>query len=61
MREKYGRLFDDPSRLPYFDEKTKIWDVSSKFKIDDNDEPDYLAGIPDDEGLLSHPFLEKML
>ncbi len=41
MRDKYGKLFDDPSRLPYFDEKTRMWEVSKKFRIEDNDEPDF--------------------
>ena len=61
MRDKYGKLFDDPSRLPYFDEKTKMWDVSSKFRIEDNDEPDYSAGLIDELGHMKHPFLEKIL
>jgi hypothetical protein len=61
MREKYGKIFDDPSRLPYFDEKTRMWEVSSKFRIEDNDDPDFQAGIPDAEGSVKHPFLEKML
>ena len=61
IREKYGKLFEDPSRLPYFDEKTKLWEVSSKFRIDDNDMPDYTAGLSDESGHMKHPFLEKML
>lgn len=35
---EYKRLFDDPSRLPYFDEKAKIWNLSSKFTVEDNDD-----------------------
>jgi hypothetical protein len=53
MKEKYGKYFEDPSRLPTFDEKTRMWDVSSKFRIEDNDEPEDYVG--------THPFLERML
>jgi hypothetical protein len=41
VREKYGPLFHDPSRVPTFDEKTGLWELSKKFKVEDNDEPDY--------------------
>ena len=54
MKDQYGTLFDDPSRLLTFDQKTRLWEVSSKFKIEDNDDPDFNEDF-------RHPFLEKML
>jgi len=54
MKDQYGTLFEDPSRLPTFDQKTRLWEVSSKFKIEDNDDPDFNEEF-------RHPFLEKML
>lgn len=50
MRDQYAKLFEDPSRVPTFDQKTRMWDVSNKFKIEDNDDPDF----SDD---FRHPFL----
>ena len=50
--KKYENLFDDPSRLPYFDEKVKQWQLSSKFTVEDNDKPDEVY---------SHPFLNHIL
>ena len=55
MKDQYGTIFEDPSRLPTFDQKTRLWEVSSKFKIEDNDDPD------DFNEDFRHPFLEKML
>jgi hypothetical protein len=45
-------LFDDPERLPYYDEKGKYWVLSNKFTVEDNDpsKTDF-----------SHPFLGKIL
>jgi len=36
--KKYQHLFEDPSRLPYYDEKGKYWNLSSKFNVEENDE-----------------------
>jgi hypothetical protein len=52
MMDKYGKIFDDPSRVPTFDQKSRLWEVSSKFKIEDNDDPDFTDDF-------RHPFLEK--
>jgi hypothetical protein len=41
VRDKYGPLFNDPSRIPTFDEKTGLWELSKKFNVEENDEPDY--------------------
>jgi hypothetical protein len=43
VREQYSRAFEDPTRVPWFDEKAGVWELSSKFKVEDNDDPDYLG------------------
>lgn len=43
-------LFDDPTRLPYYDDKGKYWVLSDKFNIEDNDAA---------EEVFAHPFLDK--
>lgn len=34
---QYEELFDDPSRMPYFDEKARVWNLSSKFNLEENE------------------------
>jgi len=48
--KKYQHLFDDPQRLPYYDEKGQFWTLSSKFNLEE-DEPQ----------VFQHPFLENNL
>ena len=47
---QYKELFDDPSRLPYYDEKGGYWVLSNKFNVEENDSS-HLN--------LHHPFLAK--
>ena len=49
-------MFDDPTRMPYYDEKAKVWNLSSKFDLDDNDE-----GFDNDDVVMRHPFFEKKI
>ena len=58
VRDKYAKAFDDPSRVPWFDEKAGEWELSAKFKIEDNDEPDFEYAR---NGKLEHPFLNRIL
>ena len=58
LKDKYQGLFNDPSRFPHFDEKVGVWNLSSKFMVQENDAPDFIA---EREPLFKHPFLEKML
>lgn len=61
MKEKYGHLFEDPSRLPHYDEKGDYWELSRKFNVEENDDVDFYAGRVDENGKLRHPFLERIL
>eukprot|EP00347_Sterkiella_histriomuscorum_P022508 403338226 len=51
----YEELFEDPSRLPQYDEKSKVWNLSSKFNLEENDQAD------DDAAIFHHPFLNKVI
>jgi hypothetical protein len=53
--KKYEDLFDDPSRLPFYDDKSKVWTLSSKFNLEDNDQAE------DYDLNMKHPFLAKIL
>jgi len=52
----YENLFDDPSRLPYFDEKSRVWNLSSKFNLEENDQAEEFSS-----SYMQHPFLNKIL
>jgi hypothetical protein len=54
IKDKYSNVFEDQDRIPTFDEKLKMWEVSAKFNIDENDDPEFGENP-------GHPFLHKML
>ena len=51
-------MFEDPSRVPWFDEKAGVWELSAKFNVEDNDHPDFEYSK---DGKLHHPFLDRIL
>ena len=51
--KQYQHLFDDPSRLPYYDEKGKYWQLSDKFNVEETE--------PAGGAVFHHPFLDKQL
>ena len=55
VREQYAKALDDPSRVPWFDERAGVWELSAKFQVEDNDAPDFEYARD------AHPFLNRIL